>query len=199
MRQSWILVFLLGFALAHQPTLEQPGNSFDKALVLPDVQVSYAIYTGLSKTSPVHWYKFKAKKGENLYAQITIPQIKGLEGFAPYLALVGPGLASPKDLPLKLPEGWGAVVVAPTPARGFYEPFGRHNYWTRQSVELPAPQEGEYAFVVWQPEGKMGKYVFAPGRQERFDLPAIGRTFNVMPSVNKFMTGGPEFSEQEFR
>lgn len=194
-----LLVVLVGWAWAHQPTLEQPGPSFKEALVLPDVQVSYAVYTGLTKANPVHWYKFKAKKGQNLYAQITVPQIKGLETFAPYLALVGPGFPTLKDLPFKLPEGWGAAVVAPTPARAFYEPFGRHNYWTRQSVELPAPQEGEFAFVVWHPEGKTGKYVFAPGREERFDFTAIARTFNVMPNVNKFMAGGPEFSQQELR
>ena len=50
----------------------------------------------------------------------------------------------------------------------FFEPFTQTNYWGRQEINLNLPSAGTYYLLVWQPDGKAGKYVLDTGRAEVF-------------------------------
>jgi hypothetical protein len=50
----------------------------------------------------------------------------------------------------------------------FFEPFTQTNYWGRQRADITLPADGTYYILIWNPEGKPGKYVMDSGRVETF-------------------------------
>jgi hypothetical protein len=167
-------ILLSSWSLAHSPRMVPQGVHLtaDMAYQVPDAHISWALHAKLPASS-VEWYSFELKAGQALYVSMTVPQIEGLQDFAPSFAIVGKGLNASKLEPtpsgmkaVPIPSGMGALVVPPSPAR--LEVHGGHGYWVRQSTTLKAASSGTYFVAVFHAAAKAGKYVLAPGRAEVF-------------------------------
>ncbi len=187
----FMIVFLLvvNFSVAAHKYLETESSATrDDPVMVPDHQVSWAAYEELDKESQVDYYRFEAKKGEEIYASLIIPKIERLYDFEPELALIGPGLAegtdsevSSEDLPLDVREDEGVLVKKYKGDENevFFEPFTQTSYWERQVIRRKAPQDGTYFVAVWSSEKETGKYVLAVGEREAFgpgdilELPSV--------------------------
>lgn len=177
---AFLIVFILGtsFALSAHKYLEtKKGRSREEPVLVPDHQVSWAAYEEIKTENQVDYYRFTAKKGEEIYASLIIPKIDRLSDFNPELALIGPGLQDGKtdgtnsgELPLDVREGEGVLVKE---YRGeneetFFEPFTQTRYWEHQVIRKKAPEDGTYFIGVWDAEGKPGKYTLAIGEKGDF-------------------------------
>ncbi len=88
-----MLFFSLSNVYAHKPLQAEPDNNrLLDAVLIPDHKVSYAIHQEINGPGEVDYYYFDAKEGEDLYVQMTIPKLTGLESFTPSIALIGCGI-----------------------------------------------------------------------------------------------------------
>lgn len=187
------IFFIVPAASAHRP---EEGNEAGNT-VIPDANTSFAYYRQIDSTSPIHFYSFEGQAGQFFHAGINIPQIQGLEDYQVSLALLGPGLpnleVNEKDfefnshnepdlpenphgetftdipLPAELSEHQlGGLIVEGKLGEDFFEPFTQTSYWGRQELDLDLPETGKYYLIVWNPEGKEGKYVLDTGTREVF-------------------------------
>jgi hypothetical protein len=178
MRRIKLLSLVLGLllagtlvspALAHQPYFEDKDIEAGKPWEIEDPSISTALYATLESRNDVDYFTFEGLAREVIPLEITIPQIKGQEDFAPMMALMRPGLPS-ADLPdwVTVPEGAGVLLIEPPqrPAATFYEPFSRTSYWERQEQRVTLPAGGQYTVAVWHPGGEAGRYVFVIGEKE---------------------------------
>ena len=168
-------------AFAHKliPT-DGSNNDIVSALEIPDPIVSWAMYEELSNN--VLYYKFDAKKGDKLFANIVIPKLDGLEDFSPSLVFITPSftvnlitelkvLDSTESFPFPIPDGYDAIVFdydGVLPSKEFYEPFGQITYWERQEINLIVPVDGTYYLAVYDSSGDYGKLALAIGYVEDF-------------------------------
>jgi len=172
---------------AHKPVFPQGANHTPgQALPVADVAISWAFYTRLGAGHVADYYRFEARRGQTLYAQIVIPRLARYVGFGPGLALVGPGLPRPAGgrQAVAIPAGMGLQTLLPTRAQMltapvFHESFSNTDYWVRQTLNRPAPRDGTYYLVVFEQGGGGGKYCLAVGQREEFspgdllNLPAL--------------------------
>ena len=128
------------------------------------------------------YYKFDAKKGDKLFANIVIPKLDGLENFTPSLVFIAPSftinlitelkvLDSTKSFPFSTPDGYDAIVFdydGVLPSKEFYEPFGQITYWERQEINLVIPVDATYYLAVYDSEDQFGKMALAVGYVEDF-------------------------------
>ena len=168
-------------AFAHKliPT-DGSNNDVVSALEIPDPIVSWAMYEELSNN--VLYYKFDAKKGDKLFANIVIPKLDGLEDFSPSLVFIAPSFAvnlitelkvldSTKSFPFPIPDGYDAIVFdydGVLPSKEFYEPFGQITYWERQEINLLIPVDATYYLAVYDSKEYNGKLALAIGYVEDF-------------------------------
>ena len=168
-------------AFAHKliPT-DGSNNDISSALEIPDPVVSWAMYEELNNN--VLYYKFDAKKGDKLFANIVIPKLDGLEDFSPSLVFIAPTftvnliaelkvLDSTESFPFPIPDGYDAIVFdydGVLPSKEFYEPFGQITYWERQEINLVVPVDGTYYLAVYDSNGDYGKLALAIGYVEDF-------------------------------
>ena len=152
---------------AHQPFFEDEDFTYSTPWRIGDVSVSTAVYATLDHSSDIDYYTFSANQDQTVQIEMTIPQVVGLEDFAPTMALIGPGLPEAK-LPagIEVADGHGAIIVEPTEATEFYEPFGGQYYWDRQEDRISAPETADYFVAVWHENGEIGRYVFVAGARE---------------------------------
>ena len=169
-------MFLPASAFAHKliPT-DGSNNDIVSALEIPDPVVSWAMYEELSNN--VLYYKFDAKKGDKLFANIVIPKLNGLEDFSPSLVFIAPSFAvnlitelkvldSTESFPFLIPDGYDAIVFdydGVLPSKESYEPFGQITYWERQEINLVVPVDGTYYLAVYDSSGNYGKLALAIG------------------------------------
>jgi hypothetical protein len=179
--------------------------------VIPDISVSRAAYRELTSASQVDLYEFTAKKGQELFIQMTVPLLDRLKDFAPAFVLVSTGDGQQEFPTAKVEQG--TVIEAPhdvvdrvhahaggdgaeppllalqyaaeTPVV-FNEPFTGTRYWIRQTLTVNAPADGTYRIGVYSPNGSTGKYVLAPGKKERFGLGDLFTFPSVRMSVRAF-------------
>ena len=173
--------------LAHNYLPETPGSVVTS---ISDVSVSRAAYRVLSQGDQVDVYEFTAKKGQELYVQMTIPYLECMQGFAPGFVLVYAGEGPAEFTSPQLQKGRIVDALSgESPAIGveydgseplvFDEPFTGTRYWIRQTLTVSAPADGVYRILVYSPRKQTGKYVLAPGRKEQFGfgdiltLPAV--------------------------
>lgn len=168
---SGLLLLPSVVVLAHNPVFVQDGNnSWQSALLIPDHQVSWAIYARLAAPAEVDFFVFEGVEGESATIKMDVPLIDGLEAFRPSMALVGPGLFNNglEMLPVGLPSGNGAIVV---PDNGrtntFYERYSGTSYWERQELRVTLPATGRYTVLVWSPLNMVGKYLLVMGTREQ--------------------------------
>jgi hypothetical protein len=156
--------------LAHRPYFEEVDITEDVPWVVDDPTISTAIYATLESTADVDYFSFDGQAGQSILLEMTIPQIQGQEGFAPTMALFGPGLDSGGEaVSIKKRAGDGWLVLPPPvgPPSEFYEPFSRTAYWERQSQRVTLPAGGPYIVAVWHEKGELGRYTFVVGDKER--------------------------------
>ncbi len=95
-----IMVLMLFLSLsnvyAHKPLQAESDNNnrLLDAVHIPDHKVSYAIHQEINDPGEVDYYSFDAKEGDELYVEMTIPKLAGLESFTPSIALIGHGINS---------------------------------------------------------------------------------------------------------
>jgi hypothetical protein len=194
------LLMALEGASAHN-YLAETGDSTE----IPDIAVSRAIYAELESPEAIHSYTFGAKAGQELFLQLTGPETGPSADFAPALALIAVDAAlDPATIKLERgslvdPEPWrtrlGAdeadgLIVATALDSGFerfFEPVTGTRYRIRQTLSLKAPRDGDYRVAIFSPEGLTGKYIFAPGRLEKFSPAEIAGLGKVRSDVRAFM------------
>lgn len=185
--------------------------------IIPEIVVSRAAYRVLAESGEVDRYRFDARAGTPVYIQMTIPRIARFADFAPTfvvvsdatdfanvsIARVADGIVRIDDPEirehLRLDASQHFLSVdsdgsAPTP---FHEPFTGTDYWERQSILFTAPATGRYEIEVFDHEGKLGKYVLATGREERFGWSDIVALPRVRAVVRAFMEVGNRGSAVE--
>ena len=156
-------------------------RNFEQALVVPDHQISWAIYENLG-ANEAKFYKFSAKHGESFYASIVIPKISGLEDYSPTMALIGHGIQSNDSIPFET-SNMGVKRVdyqSDFPGREFYEPFGQITYWERQELTTTFVKDGEYYIIVFDEKNQNGKYSLAIGTIEDFSFVDF---FTILPKA----------------
>lgn len=155
-------------ASAHQPFFEETDLTYDAPYLIRDPNVSVAYYATLDSAHDVDYYVLDGTAGQQIFLEMTIPQIAGQENFAPTLAMIGPGF--PKtELPhaVQTPTDAGAqILTPPATGRAFFELFSGTSYWDRQKEFVTLPASGRYLIAVWHPEGVVGRYVFVSGTRE---------------------------------
>jgi hypothetical protein len=214
----FILAALLAFPIstvsAHRPGWGEEG----KITEIGNIGTSYAFYRDLqgrhdepipptgaadftseaaATAGSVDIYSFQAQAGQNLYTQVNIPAIHGLENYGVSLALVGPGLpvGSIAGLPVQPPDpSLGALIIPSRVTADFFEPFTQTNYWGRQEINQPLPQTGTYYLLVWNPQGLPGKYVLATGTAEVFGPTDLFRFPLWWVRVHLYYGHGPYFA-----
>jgi hypothetical protein len=158
--------------MAHRP-LWGEGDTVE----IPNLTTSFAIYRDIETAEQIDYYTLEATAGDDLYAGISIPAIRGLESYLVSVALVGPGLpeVDHEALPAEHPQGLGALIFPSKTGEDFFEPFTQTRYWGRQRIEMKLPESGRYFLLIWNPAGETGKYVLDVGRDEIFSLGDILR------------------------
>jgi hypothetical protein len=162
-----LLIIPLSSVSAHYPIW---GDALGP-IKIDSVSTSYAFYQTL-QADEIDVFYFDGKQGDNFHAGIQIPDIAALKNYGVSIALFGRGFPQPEEsqLPPEHPEDLGAVIYPSEVTEDFYEPITQANYWGRQELDLPLPADGAYYLIVWQPEGKPGKYVMDTGYAEEFGL-----------------------------
>lgn len=100
-------------ALADQPFSKEEDIRFHIAWVIDGCTISTAVYATLDSPTDVDYFTFEGELDRSMLLQITIPEIKGKEDFAPQMPQPGCGLA-----PIALPDG----VTRPDDAGGVWLP-----------------------------------------------------------------------------
>ena len=72
----------------------------DTAIFLDDMGLSQVVYHEVTPTSNHLWIAFDVAAGENLYWQLGLPAIEGLENYRPTVVVLGPGPVSYTHLTL---------------------------------------------------------------------------------------------------
>jgi hypothetical protein len=163
-----ILILAVSTASAHRPDWGGGETTY-----IDNIQVSYAFYRSLNSGNQVDSYIFHAVDSQFLHAGIQIPRIRGLETYTVSMALFGPGLPAADEavhalLPANHPEDQGVLFVPSVDSAGYFEPFTQTSYAGRQQINQNLPGAGDYTLLVWQPEGRSGKYVLDVGQREQF-------------------------------
>ncbi len=203
-----VAVVATPFISAHNYLPQTPGQTVTQ---IPNIDISRAAYRELAGGG-VDVYEFSARKGQQIYVQMTVPFLDREKDFAPDFALVymGEELAQFADPALEKgsvvdpahevvdaispPAGKGDHAEPPALAvrydRGgpvvFNEPFTGTRYWIRQTVTVNAPAQGVYRLAVYSQTGAPGKYVLATGKKESFGAADIIRIPGVRIAVRRF-------------
>jgi len=176
-KSSFVLLATVAFVLgasqggeAHLPIYEAGGDSYEEALEIPDVAVSYAIYAEVNQRDldgVVHYYAVEASQEDELRIELMVPALDYQDRYAPDVILIGHGLDAPDDenqtvldtLGVSLPAGTGmsrwtfegaseGFLPEGAPNHEEFEPFGQVVLWERQSASLRLPSAGTYYILV---------------------------------------------------
>ncbi|HOX40200.1 MAG TPA: hypothetical protein PL033_19630 [Candidatus Brocadiia bacterium] len=178
-------------AYAHKPLFDEPDSkSLESAQEVKEPQISYAIYSNLDSPEDVDFYALKVEKPMLLYAGMLVPQTPDYEDFYPCYAVIGPGLPEPDvELPVELPEAYGALVVIPEPVKPrpkFYEPFTATRYYEGiKEIERKVKTTGTYYLIVWHPEGETGGYTAVVGKEEKWEISDMAPTIEAVRIIRK--------------
>ncbi|MGB4419287.1 MAG: hypothetical protein WBJ60_06365 [Bacillota bacterium] len=147
-------------ASAHKYIEAHKGATRQDPIEIPNHRISHAAYGVLTEEGQTDYFRFTAKKGDSIVAEMLIPDIPRMKEFTPAISLYEPGSSSPSVTQL-----W----IGGEPER-FYEPFTQTQYLRRQRLRTVASADGEYLISVHSPNGQTGKYVLTIGDEDRFGL-----------------------------
>jgi hypothetical protein len=174
-------VLMVGSALAHVPYIEHIDYTALRPFEVKDsIKNSKSIYAWFKTGKDVDVYKFEVTVPVRVFAQAIVPVCPAYEQLLPWFAVVGPGLPEPvEDLPLSIPNGYGAIVVenlAPgEPRTTFYEPFSQKYYYDGPTFDQEVSEPGTWYIYFWDPYEMGGDYVAVLGFEEVFTGPDIVR------------------------
>lgn len=181
-----LLVVLAGPALAHAPSVVEPGNeSPETAHMLEDPTLSRAIGATLGEPGEVDWYRMELRSGDPLVVEVTAPDAAG--GIATSFTVLGPRLPVPVgDGDAALAEMVGTDgALAHEAEGGEREVHGGLGFISWGGIRTTAPGDGTYWIAVRAAEaGATGKYVLAPGVREEFGPEAIGGMASLVAFFN---------------
>jgi hypothetical protein len=159
-----------GPAVAHAPLVVEGGNEDPAAaFVLEDPAKSLALGSTLVRPGETDWYRMDLEAGDPLVVAVTAPDAEG--GIATDVIVIGPGLPPPDTSLAALTgavAGEGALrhVADPDGERAVHGGLGFIEYG---GISTVAPATGTYWIAVTaSTSGATGKYVLAPGVDERF-------------------------------
>ncbi len=158
--------------LAHAPLVVPGGNEAPgSAFVLDDPARSLALGSTLVTPGEVDWYRMELAAGDPLVVAMTAPDAEG--GIPADITVIGPGLPPLDDSTAWLAEivgGQGAVRHRADPD-GVLATHGGLGFIEHGGITTTAPQAGTYWIAVTASDpAATGKYVLAPGTEERFGL-----------------------------
>jgi hypothetical protein len=172
-----VLLFLLLLLLsgqaaqAHVPVVPEGNWNLSGAFPISDPAKSWAVYGDL-EAGKASYHSFEIEKGQRISLSLLASTDPREEGFAPSMALLGPGLKHEGELPgfVELPAGYGAVSIKGVrPEEATYEPFGPSSYYHLADLDIEAPASGIYYVAVYDPM-RGGHYGLAVGYLESFTL-----------------------------
>ena len=191
-RYLWVMAFLgllmAPEAAAHRLVPDDGSHtSADTAIFLDDADLSQVVYHEVTVQSNHLWIGFDGKPGEDLYWQLGLPAIGGLEDYRPTVVVLGPGLPV-VEVPFGIPDGLGGIVIDTTgmPREFFSEHFTGTEDWIIHEEDRPLTEPGRYYVVAYHPDGTPGKFWLAIGRREEFGLPDILMYADVLAFVREY-------------
>jgi hypothetical protein len=188
------------YALAHKP-IDASGttnNNFQNAIHIPDPRISWAVYQNLNSETPALFYEFHAQKSQQVFVQLSIPQLRDLQNYNPRLAIIGPDVSASmiiqsESTSIRENDSNFLALAAPSSSHNthddkmislsykgedrstlqvFNEPFTQTSYWEKQKFLAQIPRDGQYFVVVYvsTPEELQGnsKFTLAVGQIEDF-------------------------------
>lgn len=167
-----LLMLLAPTVLSHVPLGGGDNRSLATAIAIPDVGKSYTVFSSLNGAGEGRYYRFDARAGQRVLIVLQVSVDAGRAGLEPHLALMGPSLVTNASLPsyIEVPEGAGVVRVdGALPERIYYEGFSPAVFYRVAVLDIIAPSNGTYYFVVYS-TGVGGNFNFAVGYREEFTL-----------------------------
>ena len=202
-RCGWVLTLVLfgGLALpaaAHKPVaVGQLESSAADPIALFDIEVSQVLYYEPTAPRPEVWTRFSGAAGQELYVQLGVPRIAGLESVRPaFVLLWRDEEAEEVSLPVTVPDGFTGVeyTTAGKEANAFDEPFTGTKDWQFPAERIALPVSGEYLLAAYVPGGGLEKFWIAVGEEEAFTAADIvglpGITVQVRLFHEVFPIGG---------
>lgn len=162
-------IFFIIPGCVYKPVFEGWDSTFEKPVIVPEHRISCAVYGELKTKDDIDFIKFSAKSGDTFYVQMTVPIIKGYEDFKPYIAVIGRGINERDEVPFKVPDDYGVIVLPPGPADYFYEKFTQTSYYQGRSIRGEIPSDGNYYIAVFS-QNTGGKYTLVVGEKEKFGI-----------------------------
>lgn len=179
-------IALLALAIGMTPGTSEAGKpryksaseetTFQKPVVVDNSTTAFSYYAELAPGKP-DVYQVYANAGEAVHISMAAPQLDYLKSFTPTLALIGPGLVSTVDtktLPITPPKGMEAIALDYKGDIGSRAATSdgatMTSYWQGQEYSGTYPQSGPYYILVWDKQGRGGKYIMSVGAQDEFGL-----------------------------
>lgn len=176
-------------AVAHRPVVIDGGpTTYESAYDIGDPGVSQVGYHRANLSQPVLWFTFEAVAEMQLYLELGVPKITGLEELRPHMALVGPGLPANPDFPFAIPENYGVLIfdTANETPEEFHEHFTGTRSWKFNPERPIVPETGQYYMAGYLPDGTEGKFWMAIGTREEFSLMDIISLPRIVVEVRRF-------------
>jgi hypothetical protein len=174
-------------ASAHVPFVEETDYTPEKPYIVHDVENSKAISAQIGKPGDVDVYSIELDQPARIFTKTDVPWCAQYERFGVTYALAGPGLPAPViALPVKLPKGYGAVVVRfnpDEPRESWVEPFSGRKIWLDGEFALDPAPAGKYQMIVWNERGETGDYIAVIGEGEIFNAPEIQQVMAASPKL----------------
>ena len=189
-RKLMFLMTLVGLLAAvslaaakSEPYVEDPDGDFggmEDAFALPDGLEGFILAGRFGADDDVDAFTFSILTPlTDVRANVLVPNCGDyFEAVFPSVALIGPGLEAAEevvveDMPFTVPEGQGVLLLADEPQMtedgeregSDWEYFGRHVY-APGIYTFDLPEAGDYALVVWEPNGNVGAYMIDFGTNE---------------------------------
>jgi hypothetical protein len=190
-----LLLCVPAIAFAHVPILSDgSADSAADALVIDPVQNSRVVYHEFTASSKQLWLTFTIDVPQSVLLRYAVPRIARLADYRPALALLGPGLPEPRNLPFEVPPGLGALffrtddVAANEP---YFEPFSGTEAWVRLDADQPLYAPGRYYLVAFHPDGTPGKVWLATGEFEVFTPEDFATLSSDIAAVRSFHEVAP--------
>jgi hypothetical protein len=128
------------YALAHKPidTNGTTNNDFQNAIHIPDPRISWAIYQNLNSETPALFYEFYAHKSQQVFVQLSVPQLRDLQNYNPRVAIIGPDVSASmivqsESTSISDNDPNFPVVAAPPPSSS---PSSSHNTHDDKMISL---------------------------------------------------------------
>lgn len=181
------LVFCSGAAAHWLVPDDGSHTSAATAIFLDDVELSQVAYHEVRAESNELWLAFDAPADGDVYWQLGIPRIAGLEDYRPAVVVLGPGLPE-VDVPFDVPEGLGGLAfdTAGLPGEPFNEPFTGTRSWIVRTEDVVLEEPGRHYIVAYHPDGTPGKFWLAVGRREEFGFSDVVSYEDTLEVVRKF-------------